>query len=94
VQNGEANGNLPAQRIHNLEQEDGSIVKVAISVRKIGTVEVMDRAVIGQTIGFRFEKERPPKMAGQFPTKCIEVYLVKMKAPPVATPEDVESLPF
>ncbi|MEA3429843.1 MAG: hypothetical protein U9R08_01075 [Nanoarchaeota archaeon] len=60
-----------------LKKDDGEDVNVGISINKSYVVSRANKAEVGDTLGFKFEKEVPSATKGNAPAKSIEVYLVK-----------------
>lgn len=83
-----AQGEYPAQRCFALEQEDGSIINVGIAVNKTYLISRTSSAMVGDKLGFRFDKEVPSATKGYAKAKSIEVFLVR------ATPEVEEAEQF
>ena len=73
----EGTGNYPAQKVYGLKLEDGSVMNVGISVNKSYVVDRAEQAELGDTLGFKFEKEVKSKTKGNANAKSIEVYIVK-----------------
>jgi len=71
----EASGAFKAQKIYTLKQEDGTDVKVSISVTKQGTIDMLKSAAIGQLVGIKFAKEIKASQPGFKPTKALDVFL-------------------
>ena len=71
----EGKGAYGPQKIFLLEQSDGEEVSVGIAMSKVGVINVMRNAKVGQLIGFKFVKTLAPKTPGFQPTKCIDVFL-------------------
>lgn len=70
-------GIYKAQRVYDLEQEDGSILRIAIPVSKEGTIARANSARMGDTLGFEFSEEISPKEKGLAPAKALKVYIAK-----------------
>ena len=70
-----AKDNFPAQRVFTLKQEDGSFVKVGISLLKSYVISRASQAQFGDLLGFEFKKEIPASVKGFSPAKSIEVYV-------------------
>ena len=71
----EGSGAFPAQMIYTLRQEDGEEVKVGISEKKLGVIEVLDPVEMGTKVGFKFSAQLEPKQPGYKGAKCIDVYV-------------------
>lgn len=74
----EAVGEFPAQRVFQLKQPDESILNVGISMNKDYIIQRTNSVQLGDMIGFEFQKEIPAKTKGYAPAKSIEVYVKKM----------------
>src|SRR3990167_10425686 len=70
-----AKDNFPPQRVFTLKQEDGSFVKVGISMMKSYVISRASQAKFGDMLGFEFKKEIPSATKGFSPAKSIEVYV-------------------
>lgn len=63
------------QRVYDLKQRDGTIVKVGIALARDYVIGRASTAKLGDLLGFEFVKEIPPKTPGLHPAKSIEVYV-------------------
>ena len=71
-------GVFPAQKVYELETESGDVVNVPMSVNKKFVISAMNRAKIGQTVGFKYEgdfQNEEMKKGGLAPAKTIKVFL-------------------
>lgn len=71
----EGDGDFPAQRVFEIEQEDGEAVFYGISLENKYLAPRTKRLRVGDEVGFRFEKEIPAKKKGYSPAKSIEVFV-------------------
>lgn len=65
------------QRVFVLKQKDGSLINVGIKKSKDYLMGRTNAVVPGDTLGFEFKKEIPPKTKGFHPAKSLEVYVKK-----------------
>ncbi len=72
---------MPNQRVFELKQKDGTIVKVGIAITKDYIIGRTNGVKLGDIVAFEFKKEIPPSKKGFAPAKSIEVYIKKGVAP-------------
>ena len=74
-----ASGQFAAQKVYELLLKDGDTMNVGISVKKDFIIQKMKKAIVGQLVGFRFEKEIPSTTKGFNATKSIMPYVITDK---------------
>lgn len=65
------------QRVFVLKQKDGSLINVGIKKSKDYLMGRTNGVLPGDTLGFEFKAEIPPKVKGFHPAKSIEIYVRK-----------------
>jgi len=74
------NPTFPDQRVFILKQKDGGFINVGIKKTSDYIIGRTNGVQPGDTVGFEFVKEIPPKTKGFHPAKSIEVYVKKAPA--------------
>ncbi len=72
---------FPDQRVFTLRTKDGKLMNVGIKVTSSYLMARTESVAAGDSLGFEFTKEIPPKVKGHHPAKSIEVYHRKQQTP-------------
>jgi len=67
----------PDQRVFVLQQEDGSMINATIKKTSKFLMEKTADVVVGDTIGFSYDKDIPAKVKGFNPAKSINCVIKK-----------------
>jgi hypothetical protein len=68
---------MPAQRVFDLEQKDGSVIKVGLKKTSDYLMGKTNLVKVGDLLGVHYVKDIPPKVKGHHAAKSIEVYWKK-----------------
>lgn len=68
-------GEFGPQRVFKLQQEDGSIINVGISMKKDYVIQRTNHVRQGDKVGFLFKEEIPASKKGYAPAKSIVPYV-------------------
>ena len=70
----EGKDGFPAQRVFTLQKDDGEVVNVGVKVTSDYLMGRTGTVKIGDTLGFHYLKDIPPKVKSHHPAKSIEVF--------------------